>query len=124
MCLDWIFKHYKSYKSTAVEINTFELQNLIKAIAPDVDISAFDLNYRLPPFDVVIKFLKEDLTDKGVYIEDYKDCDDFSIILWGMWKAHFGAKYTAFGLLLTSRVVVLLLVPSITVTLWSRLFAT
>lgn len=98
MCLKWFKKHNNS---DAVEIDADSLESWIKRVIPTTTIETFDRLYRLPPFDEVIQFLELDLTDRGMYKSEFKDCDDFAIILWGLWKAKYGEQYTGFGLVLT-----------------------
>jgi len=104
MCIEIIKKIFiRTGKLDAgAEIESAELNSWIKRVLPTTNIELWDEKYRLPPFEEVLQFLRQDYTDMKLYIKDYHDCDDFAVMLWGLWKAKYGAQYTSFGLLLTS----------------------
>ena len=62
------------------------------------DVKLLDSKYNLGPIDDLIQFLKTDDTDLKSYINTYLDCDDFAIMLFGLWKDAMCPDNTGLGL--------------------------
>ena len=103
MCFKWLSTRLADLrigKGIGKEISADDLEIWIKKITPHTVISTMDRVYRLVPLEKVARFLAYDTTDAGIYTSEFKDCDDFAVQLWGLWKSIYGKQYTSFGLVL------------------------
>lgn len=79
-------------------IDWTKVKSLLKeAFGKDCILYLVDEKYKVPTYDNVKKFLKEDKTDLYTYVAEWFDCDDFSFRLMGQFSIP-GWSDIAFGI--------------------------
>jgi len=65
------------------KISKEEVFSIVNAEFPKGTKFISDANYKTISKEEMMRFLKEDITDKYLYVSEYYDCDDFSFKLMG-----------------------------------------
>lgn len=88
MCLNWL--RYKLCKQKNIsppnyleDISNSEVLTILKAEFPEAVILLTDDQYKTTSKDELLRFLREDATDKYSYVPEFYDCDNFSFRLIG-----------------------------------------
>lgn len=85
MCFNYFFK--KKYGITK-PVNTkiidgYIVKQLLRHEFGNVPLDISDKKFKTTDFSEYIRFLDYDLTDKNIYVSEWFDCDDFSVMLHG-----------------------------------------
>ena len=87
MCLEWlrsrICEGYISPPNYLEDIGSSEVIGIINAEFIDGIKLVSDRDFKTTTKEELMRFLKEDITDKFGYINEYYDCDDFAFHLMG-----------------------------------------
>ena len=87
MCKDWLKKWIctdKIPKPTGlVDIDVSEIITILDAEFQGASIHFADSNYKTTTKTEMMRFLKNDIIDKNIYVSELYDCDDFSFALMG-----------------------------------------
>lgn len=86
-------------KKSITEISDV-LIDAFPSTSPDSMVSRvyLDQEYHVAPFEEYIRFIDADNTDKGLYISEGHDCDDFAAALWGAFQKSQWWSKLAFGM--------------------------